>query len=207
MYLTVETSGGCINSSASSPLTINVFENPTASFSINSSTLYLPNDPLICTNTSSGAVAYWWNFGDGYTSAVENPVHNYSNLGSYSVVLIATSLYNCTDTAIMNIGATGDIVFPNAFTPDPTFASGGVYDEHDYTNHVFFPIATGVAEFHLLIFNRWGEIVFESNNIDVGWDGYYRGHLCQEDVYVFKASAVFVDGRKVEKIGDILLLR
>ncbi|NCO54921.1 MAG: PKD domain-containing protein, partial [Bacteroidetes bacterium] len=103
MYLTVETSGGCINSSASSPLTINVFENPTASFSINSSTLYLPNDPLICTNTSSGAVAYWWNFGDGYTSAVENPVHNYSNLGSYSVVLIATNLYNCTDTAKMDV--------------------------------------------------------------------------------------------------------
>ena len=74
-------------------------------------------------------------------------------------------------------------------------------------NHVFFPYATGVTYFKMLIFNRWGELIFETNDINNGWDGYYRGQLCQEDVYVYKASASFIDGRKVEKIGDILLLK
>jgi gliding motility-associated-like protein len=167
----------------------------------------LPNDPAICTNTSTGAIAYEWNFGDGTTTVVENPLHNYSALGNYEITLVATNMYNCSDTASANINATGDIVFPNAFTPDPNFSSGGKYDLTDYTNHVFFPYATGITEFKMMIFNRWGELIFESDDINTGWDGYYRGELCQQDVYVYKASATFMDGRKVDKVGDIMLLR
>lgn len=207
VYLSLETSGGCIASSAGYPLPVYVFPIPDASFEVNATTLYLPNDPVICTNTSTGGVAYLWDFGDGNTSVQISPTHNYNNLGQFIITLTATNMYGCTDSASISVDATGDIVFPNVFTPDINNSTGGEYDATDLTNHVFFPIATGLSEFKMMIFNRWGELIFESNDINIGWDGYYRGHLCQEDVYVFKASAVFVDGRKVEKIGDILLLR
>ena len=58
-----------------------------------------------------------------------------------------------------------------------------------------------------MIFNRWGELIFESKDIKIGWDGYYRGKLCQQDVYVWKLFAKFEDGTIVEKAGDVTLLR
>ena len=207
VWLNLETSGGCISSSAGYPLPIYVFSIPDASFEVNATTLYLPNDPVVCSNTSIGGTAYLWNFGDGSTSIQTSPTHNYNDLGQYLITLFTTNMYGCVDSASISVNATGDIVFPNVFTPDINNSTDGKYDANDLTNHVFFPYATGISEFKMTIFNRWGELIFETNNIDIGWDGYYRGHLSQEDVYVFKASAVFVDGRKVEKIGDILLLR
>ena len=207
VYLNVTTSGGCTQSSVNSPYPIYVFDIPQAAFEVNSTTIYLPNEPLITTNTSTGAVAYLWDFGDGSNSVQENPIHNYSQLGFYDVSLIAINMYNCTDTTTIEINASGDIIFPNAFTPDPSFSSGGHVNPLDYTNHVFFPYSTGVTEFNMMVFNRWGELIFETDDINIGWDGYYRGNLCQQDVYVYKATATFVDGRTIEKIGDITLLR
>lgn len=207
VYLNLETSGGCVSSSIGYPLPVYVFPTPTASFTVNSTTLYLPNDPVICSNTSIGGIVYLWNFGDENTSVQTNPTHNYNDLGQYLITLITTNMYDCVDSASINVNAIGDIVFPNVFTPDINNSSNGEYDANDLTNHVFFPFAIGISEFKMMVFNRWGELIFETNNINIGWDGYYRGHLCQEDVYVYKASAVFKDGRKVEKIGDILLLR
>ncbi len=211
VYLNITTSGGCTQSSANSPYPIYVFENPQASFTMNSTTLYLPNDPAICTNTSTGAVAYIWNFGDSTTSVEENPTHYYTELGHYNISLVAINMYNCTDTATIKINATGDIRFPNAFTPDPNSPSSGENNNQPYNytnlNTIFFPYSTGVSEFSMMVFNRWGELIFESDDINTGWDGYYRGKLCQQDVYVYKANATFFDGRKVEKVGDIMLLR
>jgi gliding motility-associated-like protein len=205
--LSVVTGGGCTATSAGSPFYIYIYENPEASFWVSSTELHLPYDAVSCFNTSLGAVTYHWDFGDGTTSAQENPVHTYQDLGEYEITLLAIGPYGCSDTASLSVTATSDIIFPNVFTPDPDFASGGEYDAEDLSNHVFFPYATGVEEFHILIFNRWGELLFESDDIHIGWDGYYRGKLCQQDVYVYKATATFIDGRKVEKIGDVTLLR
>jgi gliding motility-associated-like protein len=205
--LDLETQGGCVSSSANYPLPVYVFPNPDASFTVNSTTLYLPNDPVICTNTSIGGVGYEWHFGDGNTSVQISPTHNYMNLGQYNISLLTVNTYGCKDSASISVNATGDIVFPNAFTPDPNSSSLETNDPNDFSNHIFFPFATGITEFKMLIFNRWGELIYETNDINIGWNGYYRGQLCQEDVYVYKASATFIDGRKVNKVGDILLLR
>ncbi len=205
--LEVETTQGCINNNAASPLPIYVFPNPIANFTTNKDIYYLPNDPVICTNLSNGAVAYYWNFGDGYQSFVENPTHTYSEFGQYQIMLIATNTYQCADTAYRIIGVSGDILFPNAFTPDQNGPNGGKYNLSDYSNHIFFPISQGVVEFQIQIFNRWGELIFESNDISIGWDGYYKGKLCPQDVYVYQAKATFIDGREVVKKGDVLLIR
>ncbi|MFH2141167.1 MAG: PKD domain-containing protein [Bacteroidota bacterium] len=206
-WLEVTTTSGCSSNSQSHPLPIYAFENPSASFTLNTTTVHLPNEVVICTNTSIGWTANLWDFGDGYTSLQENPQHTYIALGNYTITLIVTNVYTCSDTATQLIDATSDIVFPNVFTPNPDFASGGSYNISNYSNQVFFPYATGIDVFKMQIFNRWGELIFETNDIKIGWDGYYRGNICQQDVYVYKATATFVDGRTVEKIGDILILR
>lgn len=206
-WLEVETSTGCLASSQNNPLPIYVFEHPVANFLTNKDVYYLPNDPVICTNLSSGAIGYQWDFGDGYQSFIENPKHDYNDFGRYEIMLVAINTHQCTDTAVKIVQISGDIQFPNAFTPDPTGSKGGHYSLSDYSNHIFFPVSQGVNEFKIQIFNRWGELVFESNDINIGWDGYYKGQICQQDVYVYQATATFVDGRKVEKKGDVLLIR
>ena len=72
---------------------------------------------------------------------------------------------------------------------------------------MFFPFINYVGEFHMQVFNRWGELVFESFDIDIGWDGYYRGTLSQQDTYVWKIDVTFTDGIKRNAVGDITLLR
>ncbi len=206
-WLEVETHTGCNSSSENHPLTIHVFENPIAKFVTNKDVYYIPNDPVICTNLSTGAIAYLWNFGDGTTSNNANPIHRYNQFGKYTIMLITTNTYQCTDTAYKEITISGDLVFPNAFTPNPGGPNGGIYSINDYSNHVFFPVAKGVSEFKMQIFNRWGELIFETNDINIGWDGYYKGRLCDQGVYIFQAWAKFIDGRTVEKKGDILLIR
>ncbi len=206
-WIEVETSTGCKASSEDHPMPIYAFEIPTANFTTNKDVYYLPNDPVICTNLSTGAIAYQWDFGDGYQSFIENPKHDYSNFGVFPIMLIAISVHQCADTIVKYVQITGDIQFPNAFTPDQTGPNNGHYSLTDYSNHVFFPISQGVKEFKMQIFNRWGELIFETNDINIGWDGYYKGQLCPQDVYVYQARATFIDGRTVEKKGDVLLIR
>jgi gliding motility-associated-like protein len=157
------------------------------------------------TNGSSGAVSYEWNFGDGspnvYTTDAQHTFPD-SGPGEYTVTLIATSEYGCVDSISMPIRIINELIFyvPNAFTPDnddynnvfkPVFYSG--YDPYDYT---------------LLIFDRWGEIIFESRNAEVGWDGTYGGNLVQDGVYIWKITVGNVeDAKRIEKIGHVTLIR
>jgi gliding motility-associated-like protein len=92
-------------------------------------------------------------------------------------------------------------------TPNDLGPSGGAYSPEQLDNDIFFPMQKGVAEYNLQIFNRWGELLFQSENVGIGWDGYYRGELCKQDVYIWKVRARFSDGEEVEKAGDVTLLR
>lgn len=207
VVLTVTTANGCTSDNSSSPFIIFAYPYPIAAFSVNSITLDIPYDVLVCTNQSTDATSYNWNFGDGSTSVAVNGQHLYTSVGIFQVRLIATSQYGCSDTAYSIITTNADVVFPNAFTPNPTGKPGGSYDINTLDNDVFFPYTTGVAEFKLEIFNRWGEEIFESLDIKKGWDGYYRGELCQLDVYVWKAYIKLNNGKIFNKSGDVTLLR
>lgn len=205
--LTVTTSNGCTNNNSSSPLLIYANPYPIAAFSVNSSELDIPYDLLVCTNQSTDATLYSWNFGDGGTSFTENPQHLYTSVGIFQIQLIATSPFGCADTAYSTVTTNADVIFPNAFTPNPVGGPGGAYDMNTLDNDIFFPFTTGVDEFKLEIFNRWGEQIFESLDIKKGWDGYYRGVLCQMDVYVWKAYIKLNNGKIFNKSGDVSLLR
>lgn len=190
-----------------SSINIKVNPAPNADFAASTYTPDIPNDPVQFTNQSTGANTYNWFFGDGGSSAVTNPVHNYSTVGFYTVTLVAINQFNCRDTASKEIKVISDIQFPNVFTPNPNGGNGGSYSQGDYSNDVFFPYTAGVVEYDLMIFNRWGELIFRSNDINLGWDGYFNGKLCQQDVYVWKAFVKFFDGRSYRKTGDVTLLR
>lgn len=131
-------------------------------------------------NLTQGAVSYNWNFGDNMGgSTEESPSYTYPSdiANSYTVQLIAQSALGCIDSATIVISTYEDLIFyvPNSFTPDgdefnqsfqPIFSSG--YDPSDYS---------------LLIFNRWGEVVFESHDVNFGWDGTYNGNTVMSGTY------------------------
>lgn len=188
-----------------------VHENAIAYFVANPTTVYVPTQPVQFYNFSQFATTYWWEFGDGNTSTDFQPAHQYINEGTYSVMLIANNPQNCPDTFIVVNAVTGiaggEVDFPNAFTPNPDGPSGGLYDPLSYDNNVFFPVYEGVEDYHLMIFNRWGELLFESFDPMIGWDGYYRDELCQQDVYVWKAEVTYTNGEEVTRAGDVHLIR
>ncbi len=170
-------------------------------------------DPVVSfQDLSTAPISSWlWNFGDPSSSTnsavIQNPSHTFSAVGTFNVQLIVTNQYGCLDTAYQSITANSDVVFPNAFSPNESGSSGGTYNLSDLSNDVFFPYTYGVIEFKLEIFNRWGELIFVSDDIKIGWDGYYRGKICQPDVYIWKAYVKLNGGKIFNKCGDVTLIR
>jgi gliding motility-associated-like protein len=189
---------------------IRVYPSAVAAFTVTPNEVNVPDQPVYCLNLSSNATIYNWDFGDGSTSTEVNPLYYYTEEGVFDVMLIANNQYNCPDTMLVvdavHAKAGGLIDFPNAFTPNLGGGNGGIYDPMGFENDVFFPMHAGVDEYVLQIFNKWGELLFESKDVNRGWDGYYRGQLCKQDVYVWKVKARLIDGQIYEKAGDVTLL-
>lgn len=192
---------------------IKVFPKPVALFVADPLLVFVPTTPTNMFNKSSGAVSYVWDFGDGSASSSDvNPTHTYQSPGEYQITLIATNLQGCKDT--FNLGSKilalseSDIQIPNAFTPNPNSGSGsGIYDPLDKSNDIFHPVVRGASKYELSIYSRWGELLFNTKDVNVGWDGYYKGKLCTQDVYVYKITASMLDGKTFNKVGDVLLLK
>jgi gliding motility-associated-like protein len=155
---------------------------------------------------------YAWDFGDGGLSAEKEPQHLYSTPGNYKVSVLVTSKFGCkaTDTLDSPIEVSNGVVFkvPNAFSPNLSASNGGVVDENaDGLNDVFYPVTEGMTKIKLRIYNRWGEMLFESNSLNIGWDGYVKGKLSPPDTYVFTLEAKFINGEIKKKTGDVTLIR
>jgi gliding motility-associated-like protein len=205
-YLQVTTDRGC-KASKTGTFSIVVYPLPKASFSLNASNFQLPYESLIFTNQSKGAKKYEWLFSDGGSSVLENPNYRPNSIGNLSITLIATSDNTCRDTAYTVVSTFADLIFPTAFTPNKDQSNNGVYDVTSLSNDVFFPYTSGVTEYYIQIFDRWGELIFESTDINIGWDGYYKGKLCQEGVYYYTAKVKLSDGREFQHKADITLIK
>ncbi len=190
---------------------ISVYEMPNAFFTVSPTTVFIPNVAASFFNLSSFAASYLWNFGDGSTSSATSPQHFYTQQGVYDITLIATTINNCVDTFTLVSGveakSEGKIKIPNAFTPNTAGGNGGTYNNSDNNNDVFHPIIVGADEYELNIFNKWGELLFISKDVNIGWDGYYREKLSKQDVYVYKIKVKFIDGKSESFVGNITLLR
>lgn len=190
---------------------VDVYEQASAFFQLAPTSVYVPGESVLFYNLSNFADTYFWDFGDGGTSTDEHPEYFYNDPGTYDVMLIANNANNCPDTLIISEAvlaeAGGEVNFPNAFTPNTNGPSGGQYDPNAIDNDIFFPVFKGVNEYHLEIFNRWGELIFETFDPMIGWDGYYRGELVQQDVYIWKAKVKFTNGKEDTYVGEVHLIK
>jgi gliding motility-associated-like protein len=189
--------------------TIRVYDMPEAIFELKPEDAVLPDDPVTFYNYSQNAVRYLWDFGDNSSSAEAEPVHYYSKAGEYDIKLKVWSREGCTDSmVIFNAFADNgcNIVFPNAFTPNPNGPSNGYHSPGSIGNDVFFPKYQGVVEYRLRIYNRFGKLIFESRDLDIGWDGYVNGKLARQDVYIWKVRGRFQNGKSFVRFGNVTLL-
>lgn len=212
--LSIKSREGCISKTSAKPKVI-VWPTPDAIFSADPLEAKIEYPYIDFYTTLSDAIDWTWYFGDGDSAKVGIPriesfvEHKYSDTGSYRVRLWKKNQFGCTDTfeRVIIIGPSYTFKVPNAFTPNPNSQGGGFYNPASYNNDVFYPFTQYVEQFHMMIFNRWGEVVFESKDINYGWDGYYKGKLCQQDVYVYKIVIKHTDGEKIVKVGTLTLLR
>jgi gliding motility-associated-like protein len=166
-----------------SSIDILVYPNPEASFTADNFSTSVLDPVFYFENTSVNATTYTWNFGDGTGSTLENPTQIYPEvIGFYLVELIATNSSGCVDTATNFVYVEEETIFyvPNAFSPDG-----------NEVNNVFYPVFSEGYDpdyYSLRIFNRWGEVVFETTKVTEGWDGTYKGEMCQDGTYVWSIS-------------------
>lgn len=197
--------------SSSYSTTIRVFPKPVARFEMSPEKAIIPDDEIRFLNNSSNAVSSRWNFGDGNTSEIFEPKHRYEKFGHYAVSLTVTSEDGCTDTTIMRDAFSGSEYFvemPNAFIPNPDGPSGGLYSiKSDEISEIFHPVFSGISDYHLKIYSKMGILVFESNDVTIGWDGYFKGQLSNPGVYIWKITGYFRNGQIFSKIGDVTLLK
>ena len=184
---------------------IEVYPKPIADFYPTPQTVTMLEPGIEFTNTSIGATTYFWDFGD-YNSPLNNttdvnPSHVYELAGQYQVYLVAINNKGCMDTVMKLVDVLPDfaVYVPNAFTPDG-----------DGKNDVFQPKGVGMIEdnYKMYIFDRWGEIIFTSDNFRKGWDGKVKGSgaIAEEGVYVYKLLVMDMNGTTHEYIGHVTCL-
>lgn len=149
-------------------------------------------------NRSSNFMYTRWSFGDGDTSVIETPSHHYDSAGFYEVVMHLTSEKGCVDSLVQRVEVKEEYVvwIPNAFTPNG-----------DELNDRFKPLTQGVKSFRMQIFDRWGVSVFETDDIQTGWDGRVFDRKAQNDVYNYKIQITDLCGDNHQYIGRVTLLK
>jgi len=204
--LTTTSDNGCTASQTYVDI-IHFEETPIASFNPTNSVISNLDTEVHFNNTSSNGDTYYWEFGDLSNSSSDvNPIHSFPSdeSGTYTVMLVTTSSAGCVDTTYGTIQVEEELIYyvPNSFTPDD--------DSHNPTFKPIFTSGFDPLDYELLIFNRWGEIVFESHNAEFGWDGSYAGSgkIAQDGTYTwvitFKTTAT--DERK-KILGHVNIIR
>lgn len=153
------------------------------------------SDFTICPGTDKPIVVsdfstYLWQ--DGSTDSV----YIVSQPGEVSLIVTNTVGCEAYDSLLVTEDCLNDVLFPNAFTPN-----------EDGINELFNGIGSIPEKYSLRIYNRWGEVVFETDQIDRGWDGKYKGHFAHDGIYVYQAIFTISNNEEIEKTGRLLLIR
>lgn len=194
--MVAENPGAC-NGSDTAIRTITVLPAPTAYFTFVPMTPEA-NVPTTFSNQSINATRYDWDFGDGESSTDVNPIHQYTKTGNYKVCLTAYNNSNCPSVACKNVPA--EVVpllgIPTGFSPNG-----------DGENDVLYVRGAAIKTMDLKIYNRWGQLVFETTTKEVGWDGTFNGQPQPIEAYGYVLKATFIDGSARILKGNITLLR
>ncbi|MGY4383009.1 gliding motility-associated-like protein [Pedobacter sp. UYP24] len=170
---------------------ITVFEQPDTRFTIDKTVGY-PGLKFQFNNTTIGGIKYLWDFGDGTTSAEVNPSHSYGQTGTFKVILTASNVAGCPSSYTIDVlvdGEPGTLFVPNSFIPsseDPQFRE-------------FKAKGTGIANWRMSIFDKWGALLWQTTRLDEGkpvegWDGTYKGQKMPQGVYYWKIDLQLRNG-------------
>ncbi len=183
------------------PAYVNVYPNVVADFVANPQPTTIFNTNITFTDQSTGNPVMWtWYFGSLDSSNQQNPSYDFPNdqAGCYEVILIADNTYNCPDRDTLEVCIDPEftIFFPNAFTPNG-----------DNLNDGFIGMGEGILKYEMWIFDRWGMMIYYTDDINKPWDGTIQSDPCQIDVYVWKAAVTDVFDKKHKFIGHVNLIR
>lgn len=197
--LAVLDENGCENTAVYDDL-VQVYPLPIASFEFSPEEALISNPEIRFTNKSHAANSYFWDFGDSTFTDEKDPVHYYDQMNTYSVWLHAKNHFKCTDSINNIVTVTFDKLFPpNAFSPNAIL-------EEDREFRIY---SEGVADegYQLLIFNRWGQIIFESNSQKIGWNGKMKNdNYAPAGVYTWVLQYTDFRGKKHKQQGTITLV-
>jgi gliding motility-associated-like protein len=191
--------GGCLPDNVSDTAT--VFEPPTAAFTIDPQ-IPTTRDNIAFIYNGNGGNLFSWDLGDGTSSTESRPTHQYPEDGTFDVFLTVVDANGCEDTITQTIEVLLEpvVYLPNAFIPEGTLE-----------NSRFRGYGIGVVLAELSVFDRWGTMVFYSNDIGeiltTGWDGTFNGKPAKQGAYAYKLKSSFYDGSEFQKLGSVTLIR
>jgi gliding motility-associated-like protein len=177
--LKIQTNEGCITAlEMIKPNFLEVHPSPVSKFSVSPEITDICNSRITFTDLSSGAISYVYFFNDKGkgVSESQNPIYYYTTSGQKYPQQIVTNEFGCMDTSFVGLYIEPFTVYiPNTFTPDG-----------DEFNNIFNAVIyLEVSSWSFKVFDRWGELLFESNDPEFGWDGTYGGKLVQDDTYTY----------------------
>ncbi|MCX6296090.1 MAG: gliding motility-associated C-terminal domain-containing protein [Bacteroidetes bacterium] len=173
-----------------------------ADFTSNTSVTTIYDPEIFFYDQTAGSTTWQWDFGDASGSSASNPIHNFGGEGTFPVTLFVSNSQGCTDTVTHYITINDGYTFyaPNAFTPD-----------NNGENDIFLPKGTGwdISRFDMMIFDRWGNVVFHSTDVRSGWNGSLNNdhETAQADVYVWKVQVYDNTGLKHNYLGAVTMVK
>jgi len=195
----VADANGCSQIVNGNTATAVINEKPLAIFTVSPEQTTILEPTITITNLSVSATSWMWNFGDGGISQLQNPPpHTYADTGTYKITLVASNSV-CKDSTYHTVRITFPftLYIPNAFSPN----TDGVNDE-------FKPQGDGILTFKMMIFDRWGNMIFFTEDINKGWDGRANGgkEVAQMDTYVYVIFAKELSNKHDHEYRGIVTL-
>jgi gliding motility-associated-like protein len=199
--LVVTTNFGCTDTIQGA---VTIYPKPVADFIFtpDSGTILNPFISFFDQTVSNSIGTWFWDFGDSASSLLANPVHEYMDTGTYTIMLAVADTNKCKDTTFGEVKVLPEYIFfaPNTFTPNG-----------DGFNETFLPQGKGISEkgYQFYIFNRWGDVIWKTTYFNVPWEGYANtgNKLAQTDVYVWLILSRDLTGVQHHYTGHVTLFR
>jgi gliding motility-associated-like protein len=192
IYMASVTNGVCVNTN-----TVTVFVKPSPVIAVNPKYSVVTQGESVFIHATANDTCYW--YPADYLSCTNCNTVMSTPDADVTYTITTTNSEGCTTatTATVHIQIESTFYIPNTFTPN-----------NDGMNEIFKPLATHIHDYKIDIFDRWGLLIFQSTNLDQGWDGTYKGGKCQQDVYVYKVEYVDdPENRTHTKAGQVNLIR
>ncbi len=197
--LSVITDKGCLDTLVKTNYAV-VNPNPVAKFIYQKLRSWENEVDIQYIDSSRDAISWLWNFGAMGTSSNQNPLILYTDTVTQYTTLIVTNVFGCKDTAQESLFIAPDVIYymPNAFSPG----------NDDQINDFFKPRGLAYAQsYKFIIFDRWGEMLFKTDNPQLGWDGSFGGEYVEQGIYFYRLEFVGSDDLRHEEKGNIMILR